>query len=86
MNATNRTRYVELDFQAGKIRNDAMRVSVEHILDQAWGNAEQTIFVEKARTVAEWDDMFVGTIQTILAFGKYKARTVAWFAKRGITY
>ena len=81
-----RTRYTELDYQAGKIRNDAMRVSIEYILEQAWDNAEQTVFVEKERTVAEWDDIFIGSIQCILAYGTYKARTVAWFAKRGITF
>lgn len=58
---------------------------VANIIASAEQNADDTVLIEKAATLAEWDGLFTGTISSILACGSHNPRTVAWFARRGIS-
>lgn len=59
---------------------------IDEVLDSARINANDTIYIEKAAPESEWNLIFKGTIESILAFGDYSAEVKAWFAAQGIRY
>lgn len=57
--------------------------AVQYILEQAELNATQTI---DEKTDLTWDQLFYGSVGSILSTGYYNRHVVAFFHFRGITY
>lgn len=70
--------------ESDKVKNLANRETINSLIDSGRINANDTVFLEKAAPVEEWETIFKGSIGTLLASGSYNHRVVAWFAKRGI--
>ena len=79
-------RYTDLSKAAAKIRSAQLRDAVEAVIDNGWVNANDTVFTEKARAVADWDYLFVSTIQFTLSNMDRNRHVDAWFAKNSITF
>lgn len=79
------TTYHALCKDAGKLRGAELRADVEQLIDSAYTNANDTIYVEKAAHSKEWDRIFTGSLGGLLTERGVDPRTIAWFAKRGIT-
>jgi hypothetical protein len=79
-------RYIALSKEAAKIRSANLRDAVEAVIDAGWVNANDTVFTEKRRTVADWDYLFVGTITFTLSNMDANRHVDAWFAKHSITF
>jgi hypothetical protein len=71
---------------AAKIKSFDNRKAVTYILNQAFGNADSTVFEEKAAPASDWDCIFVGSIGVILSGNEYNRYVVSFFTTRGINY
>jgi hypothetical protein len=84
MATENHNRYYFLFDDARKVRS-ANRNLILDIIGDAYDNACDTIRIDKAAPAADWDVLFVGTIQSQLSQGVNR-HIKTWFANRGITY
>lgn len=82
-------RYVSLMAQARRIKSPFTRVAVLYVIEVAYENANDTVFLEHAVAFTEWNDMFRGTLAMFLS--DYRSGSVKtdhyvqmWFAHRGI--
>lgn len=78
--------YVALRHRAGRIRNANLRDAVDGTLVAGLINANDTVFLERVRPVAEWERIFIDSIGTHLAYLGDNRRVGAWFAKHGINF
>lgn len=76
--------YKALNEAAEKIRSKALRIAVLDVVETARVNADDTVRDGDA-TPDDRGWLFVGSIQTQLAFGE-NSRVRAWFATRGINF
>ena len=80
-------RYTELNKAAAKIRSANLRDAVLLLIDGGWGNANDTVFLEKTRPISDWGSVFFDSVQCLLSYQEEPNRHVnAWFAKHGITF
>jgi len=64
--------------------NHALYGEVDYLIEQGRENADTTINVEKEKPASEWESLFRGTIESLLACGNYSDDVYAWFAAHGI--
>lgn len=77
------TRLYQLTKDAAKIKSKNVRYNVENLIESGRINADDTIFVDKAAKVGEWESLFVGSIESLLCDdANVSARR--WFSTRGI--
>jgi len=57
--------------------------AIQYILEQAELNATQTM---NEKTDLTWDQLFYGSVGSMLSMGDYNRHVVAFFHFRGITY
>ena len=67
-----------VDFRHGSVED-----RVDDLFDKARINADDTVFVEKARPIAEWDAVAMASVVDLLSFST-DAAVNRWFAERGI--
>lgn len=58
---------------------------IDSILDLARCNAEDTVFVEKARDASEYDAIALGSVESILCYSSDKP-VMRWFARNGVKW
>lgn len=66
-------------------RRATLGARIDDILDNARINADDTVYVEKAAPVADWDRIALASLQSLLSYcGDSKA--VAWFRRNGVEF
>ena len=75
--------YTSLCKDAEKIKSRKLYNAVDHILDSARINADDTVYLEK--NDGDWHEMALNTVESSLAYCNDKA-VVAWFVRRGVRF
>lgn len=68
-----------------KIKNPDNRSVVDYLIGSGEGNANSTVFDEKAAPKSDWERIAIGTIGSLLSEGGYNRHVVGWFARRGVS-
>lgn len=77
----------EIKAKAAKLGTvSKLGMEVDHILDSARVNADDTCYVEKSAPVAEWSQIAVGTLRDILSYRETDKRAAAWFKRVGFQW
>jgi hypothetical protein len=82
---THDRRYDAFNADAAKIKSRDNRLAVDAIIDSARINANDTVRDEHL-ALSEWDRVFTGTLEGILADGGHNRHVIAFFTTRGITF
>lgn len=59
---------------------------LDDVLDRARINADDTVYVEKAQSVAQWNKIAYASIQDILSRSDTDEQAVRWFEKNGVSF
>jgi hypothetical protein len=91
MNEAQNAQYQELRARADKlfraadsIKSNTLRIEVRNLLCGGAENADDTIFVEKAAPLEDWDWIFAGSIASTLCCNQVSKQAAQWLARRGI--
>ena len=61
------------------------RSDVFLLLMSAADNAGPTVNIEKAAPVSEWNNIFIGSLETLLCTGEQSPAVVVWFKSHNIS-
>lgn len=74
------------DAELGAPEHRALRTEISDIIESGRVNADDTVHVERAAPVSEWESIFIGTVQGALSYSGNSARCIAWFKSHGVTF
>ena len=73
--------YDSLRKAADKMKRTRVYDGVDHVLDSARINADDTVYLEK--NYCDWNEMAINSVESILSYHNDKA-VIAWFVRRGV--
>ena len=79
--------FEEIRKKAGKleVRGDNLGGRIDHLLDSARINADDTVHIEKAEPAAEWERIALDSLGSLLSHSQ-DAKAQAWFRRAGFSW